>query len=307
MKENENQKSVFVSIVGRPNVGKSSLLNAMVGEKVAIVSAKPQTTRTRVTGVLTKAETQYVFTDTPGLLQPRNRLGEYMVKSVLTSVTGVDVCLLVEEAGSEISPASLELIAKFREAKMPAVLALNKIDLLRDKTVLMAQIADMAARYDFAAVVPVSAVTGNGVGDLLEELGRLAQPGAHFFDDDDYTDQPERVIAGEIVREKMLQLLSAEVPHGAAVFVDSMAERGDESGITDISATIYCEKESHKAIIIGKKGSMLKKIGTLARADMERFFGCRVNLQLWVRVKEDWRNREGAMRSLGYNSADLKG
>lgn len=307
MDEKTGTKSIFVSIVGRPNVGKSSLLNAMVGTKVAIVSGKPQTTRTRVTGILTKGGTQFVFIDTPGLLRPRNRLGEYMVRSVLSSVAGVDVCLLVEEAGKEISPSSLELIGKFREMKMPAVLVLNKIDLLPDKSVLMEQISKMAALYDFSAVVPVSAVTGSGVGDLTAELGKLALPGEHFFDDDALTDQPERVIAGEIVREKLLHLLSAEVPHGVAVCVDHMAERDDGSGITDISATIYCEKESHKAIVIGKKGSMLKKAGTLARSDMERFFGCRVNLQLWVRVKEDWRNRESALRSFGYDRSDFNG
>ena len=275
----------------------------MVGSKIAIVSSKPQTTRTRITGIFTKGADQLVFIDTPGLLKPRNRLGEYMVRSVMESVAGVDACLLVEEAGKEISPASKELVEKFRAAGMPAVLALNKIDLLADKTVLMAQIAEFSRLYDFAAVVPVSAVTGSGLADLTQELLKLAQPGAHFFDDDALTDQPERVVAGEIVREKLLRLLSSEVPHGIAVCVESMSER--ENGITDVTATIYCEKESHKGIIIGKNGAMLKKAGTYAREDMERFFGCKINLKLWVKVKEDWRNREATLRAFGFDSSDF--
>jgi GTP-binding protein Era len=230
-----------------------------------------------------------------------------MVKSVLESVSGVDACLLVEEAGRKISPSSLELIEKFKQQQIPAVLAINKIDLLPDKSGLMAQIAEFSKLYDFKAVVPVSAVTHSGIGDLADELEKLAQPGEHFFDDDALTDQPERVIAGEIVREKLLRLLSSEVPHGVAVSVDRMAEREDGGGITDIFATIYCEKESHKGIIIGKNGAMLKKVGTYAREDMERFFGCKVNLKLWVKVKEDWRNREAALRALGYDSSDFDG
>jgi GTP-binding protein Era len=305
--EESSRKAAFISIVGRPNVGKSSILNALLGSKVAIVSHKPQTTRTRIMGILTKEETQLVFIDTPGLLKPRNRLGEYMVKSVLESVSGVDACLLVEEAGRKISPSSLELIEKFKQQQIPAVLAINKIDLLPDKSGLMAQIAEFSKLYDFKAVVPVSAVTHSGIGDLADELEKLAQPGEHFFDDDALTDQPERVIAGEIVREKLLRLLSSEVPHGVAVSVDRMAEREDGGGITDIFATIYCEKESHKGIIIGKNGAMLKKVGTYAREDMERFFGCKVNLKLWVKVKEDWRNREAALRALGYDSSDFDG
>lgn len=307
MADTSGRKTSFVSIVGRPNVGKSSILNAMLGAKVAIVSGKPQTTRTRITGILTNGETQLVFIDTPGLLKPRNRLGEYMVKSVLESVSGVDVCLLVEEAGKKISPSSLDLIERFRKQQMPAVLALNKIDLLPDKSVLMGQIAELSQLYPFEAVVPVSAQNNSGIDDLTEELAKLAQPGEHFFDDDALTDQPERVVAGEIVREKLLRLLSNEVPHGIAVSVDRMTARKDESGITDVSATIYCEKESHKAIIIGKKGAMLKKVGTYAREDMERFFDCRINLKLWVRVREDWRNHEAALRAFGYDSSDFDG
>ncbi len=304
MSDQKQKKSSFIAIVGRPNVGKSSLLNSMLGQKVAIVSQKPQTTRTRIMGVLTKAETQLVFLDTPGLLQPRNRLGEYMVRSVQESVSGVDICILVVEAGKKISRSAMELIDRFRSLNMPAVLAINKIDLLPDKTVLMEQISNVSQLYDFEAVVPVSAKTGSGIPALKQELSTLAKPGEHFFDDDTLTDQPERVIASEIVREKLLRLLNAEVPHGIGVVVERMAERPDGNGIMDVFATIYCEREAHKAIIIGKNGEMLKRVGTYAREDMERFFGCRVNLKLWVKVKENWRNLTSALRTMGY---DLSG
>lgn len=303
MSDHENKKSAFIAIVGRPNVGKSSLLNQMLGQKVAIVSQKPQTTRTRIMGVLTEEEIQLVFIDTPGLLQPRNRLGEYMVRSVVESVTGVDACLLVVEAGKKTSRSALELIDRFRSINMPAVLAINKIDLLHDKSVLMEQISSVSRLYDFEAVVPVSAKTGSGIGDLKKELSEIAEPGVHFFDDDTLTDQPERVIASEIVREKLLRLLSAEIPHGIGVVVERMTERPNNGGITDITATIYCEKESHKAIIIGKNGDMLKRVGTYAREDMEKFFGCKINLQLWVKVKENWRNRLSALRMMGYDTS----
>lgn len=306
MPENSNDKTAFIAIVGRPNVGKSSLLNAMLGQKIAIVSNKPQTTRTRIMGVLTKDEYQLVFIDTPGLHKPRNRLGDYMVKSITQSVSGVDACLLVVEAGQKISPADIDLIEKFKSLNMPAVLAINKIDLLEDKSVLIAQITELSKLFSFEAVVPISALDGNGVQALIAELEKLCMPGGHFFDEDTLTDQPERVIAGEIVREKLLRLLDKEIPHGIAVSIERMHEREDDSGITDIDAVIFCERDSHKGIIIGKKGAMLKKVGTFARSDMEKFFDCKINLKLWVKVKEDWRNQEAVLRSLGFDKNDFQ-
>ena len=295
--------SAFVAIVGRPNVGKSSVLNRLIGQKIAIVSKKPQTTRTRVMGVLTQGEHQLVFLDTPGLLKPRNSLGDYMVKSVISAVEGVDACLLVTEAGAKISKADEELISRFRSGHIPAILAINKIDLLSDKSKLMEQIAAYSALYDFRAVVPVSAKTGSGMDDLLEELKDFTEPGGHFFSEDTLTDQPEQMIASEAVREKVLRFLDQEVPHGVAAVTERMVE---EDGLLQIDVTIYCERQNHKGILIGKGGAMLKKIGTEARQDLERFFGCRVNLDLWVKVKEDWRQRPQVLQSLGFSERDLE-
>ncbi len=303
---NEDDRSAFVAIVGRPNVGKSSLLNTMLGQKVAIVSGKPQTTRTKIIGVLTNGKNQLVFIDTPGLHKPRNTLGQYMVKSIADSVSGVDACLLVVEAGKPISEADRELVEKFQLLHLPALLAINKIDSIGDKTILMEQIAVYAELFNFEAIVPVSALTGSGVSGLLCELEKLCQSGGHFFPQDTLTDQPERILAGEMVREKLLRLLDKEIPHGVAVAVERMHEREDNSQMLDIDAVIYCERDTHKGIIIGKKGAMLKRVGSYARQDMERFFGCKVNLQLWVKVKEDWRNRERILHSLGYGKNDLK-
>ncbi len=297
----KNQKSAFIAIVGRPNVGKSSILNAILGHKVAIVSSKPQTTRTRIMGILSENEIQLVFIDTPGLHKPKNELGKYMVKAVSESVAGVDACMLVVEADTKVAPAELELIEKFKSLDLPAVLAINKIDMVKDKEKLIEIIQAYSNLYNFESVVPVSAIDGNGISILKDELKKLSVEGGHFFDDDMLTDQPERVLAGEIIREKLLRLLDKEIPHGIAVSVESMKEREDKN-ITDIEATIYCEKDTHKGIIIGKGGSMLKKVGTYARTDMEKFFGCKINLNIWVKVKEDWRNRESILRSLGFDS-----
>lgn len=299
------RRSAFIAIVGRPNVGKSSLLNRMLGEKIAIVSSKPQTTRTRIMGVLTEDNTQLVFIDTPGLHRPRNDLDRYMLRSINESVAGVDMCVLVTETNKEITEEEQQLLEKFRSLSLPVVLAINKIDTLQDKTRLAKQLADWAGRYAFHAVVPCSAQTGDGISALKQEMRALAGEGDFLFDEDTLTDQPERVIAAEMIREKLLRLLEREVPHGTAVVVERMKER-NEGGIIDIDATIFCERTSHKGIIIGKGGAMLKKIGTYARQDMERFFDCKVNLQLWVKVKEDWRNRgETLLRSMGYDSSDF--
>ena len=282
-----NNKTEFIAIVGKPNVGKSSLLNRILGQKVSIVSKKPQTTRTRIMGVYTQDEVQLVFIDTPGLHKPRTNLGEYMVKSVKDSISGVDTCLLVVNAGEKVLPSDLEFIDKFKCSNIPAVLAINKIDLVTDKTFIIEQIKEYSKMFSFEAVVPLSAKTGDGVSELVDELKKLAVPSEHFFDKDALTDQPERIVAAEIIREKILRLTDKEIPHGTAVVVERMKDRKNKSEITDIDAVIYCEKNSHKGIIIGKNGSMLKKIGTYARKDMESFFSCKINLNIWVKVKED--------------------
>ncbi len=303
MNDFAQQRSAFIAIVGRPNVGKSSVLNKLIGQKIAIVSRKPQTTRTRIMGVVTQGEDQLVFLDTPGLVKPKNSLGDYMVKSVTSTVDGVDACLLVTEAGSKVSHADQELIRRFQGGKVLAVLAINKIDLLEDKSPIMEQIAQYSQLYQFQAVVPISAKDGSGLKDLMEELKKLCLPGGHLFPEDTLTDQPERVIASEIVREKVLRMLDQEVPHGVAAVTERMKDR---EGILDLDVTIYCEKSGHKGILIGKGGAMLKKIGTAARQDLERFFDCKVNLQLWVKVKEDWRQRPETLQSLGFSKKDLE-
>lgn len=291
-------KTAFIAIVGKPNVGKSSILNRLLGQKIAIVSDKPQTTRTRIMGVLTLNETQLVFTDTPGFHKPKTKLGEKMVKAVADSISGVDACLFVIEPEGELKQTEKELIEKFKQEKMPVVLAINKIDTVSDKSIIMKRILELTKEFNFEAIVPVSAAKSDGLDALTKELVNLAQPSEHFFPDDTLTDQPERVIASEIIREKMLRLLDKEIPHGIAVAIEKMRERSD-TDLMDVEATIYCEKESHKGIIIGKKGATLKRISTYARQDMEKFFGCRINLQCWVKVKDDWRNREGLIHNFG--------
>lgn len=291
-------KTAFIAIVGCPNVGKSSILNRLLGQKIAIVSDKPQTTRTKIMGVLTEGDTQLVFTDTPGFHRPRTKLGEKMVQAVSDSVSGVDACLFVVEPEDELRPAELELIEKFKKLKMPVILAINKVDTLPDKEVLVARILELSKTYDFEAVVPVSALRGINMDELLSEMKKLAEESVFFFPEDTLTDQPERVIAAEIIREKLLRNLDREIPHGVAVSIEKMRERED-SDIMDIEAVIYCEKDSHKGIIIGKNGAMLKRISTRAREDMEKFFQCHINLRCWVKVKEGWRNREGLIHNFG--------
>lgn len=300
---NTNDKSAFIAIVGRPNVGKSSILNRLLGTKIAIVSSKPQTTRNRITGVLTDGEYQLVFFDTPGMHKPKNSLGKYMVRSVNESVGGVDCCMLVVEADKSPVQTELDFIDKFKALGMPAILVINKIDMIKDKEILMKQILEYSKLYDFEAIVPVSASDGNGMNELLEELKKQASEGGHSFEDDTLTDQPERVIASEIIREKILRLCNAEIPHGTAVVIEKMKTR--ENGILDIDATIFCEKESHKRILIGKNGAMLKKISTFARQDMERFFDCKVFLQVWIKVKEDWRNRAQLLQNFGFDESNF--
>lgn len=292
------RKTAFIAIVGRPNVGKSSILNNLLGQKVAIVSSKPQTTRTKIMGVLTEDNVQLVFTDTPGFHKPKTKLGEKMIKAVDDSIGGVDSCLFVTEAKGEIREAELDLLKKLKAEKIPVVLAINKIDMLSDKQELMGRILELTNLLDFAAVIPVSARENDGMDELKDELFKLAAPSEFFFPEDTLTDQPERVLAAEMIREKLLHKLSDEIPHGIAVSIERMKEREDKP-IIDIEAVIYCERESHKGIVIGKKGAMLKEISTNARHELEQFFDCKINLQCWVKVKEDWRNREGLIHNFG--------
>ena len=288
-------KSAFITIVGRPNVGKSSLMNALVGEKIAIVSPKPQTTRNRITGVLTRGETQLVFLDTPGVHHARTKLGDYMNRQATGSVADVDLAVFVTEANRPLNEAEKNLLAGFRG--IPAIAVVNKIDLLDAPEQMLTKIAELADAYSFDEIVPVSVLQNDGIDGLLEILLRYAEEGPHFFDDDAMTDQPERVIVAEIIREKILRNMRDEIPHGTAVTIERMEDQGR---IVDIDATIYCERETHKGMLIGKKGEMLKRIGTQAREDAERFLGTKVNLQCWVKVKEDWRNREGLIKNFGY-------
>ena len=292
-------KSVFAAIVGRPNVGKSSLLNAILGEKLAIVSDKPQTTRNRITGVLTKGPVQFVFFDTPGLHKPRNKLGNFMVRQVGESVGDVDAAVLVTEWDGPVTTTEKELVESLRASGVPAILAVNKIDTLEQKERMLEKIAAFSALLPFAAVVPISAKQNDAVDVLLKEIEAFASEGPHFFPDDALTDQPERAIVAEIVREKILRNMRDEIPHGTAVTVERMRER-EEADLIDIDVNIYCEKDTHKGVIIGKKGAMLKKIATEARGDAERFLGIRVNLQCWVKVKEGWRDSENLLKNFGY-------
>lgn len=292
------RKTAFIAIVGRPNVGKSSILNRLLGQKIAIVSSRPQTTRTKIMGVLTEGDVQLVFTDTPGFHKPKTKLGEKMIQAVDDSIGGVDSCLFVTEPRGEIRPAELELLEKLRAERIPVVLAINKIDMVADKQELMSRILELTQLLDFHAVVPVSARDGDGMDALKGELMNLAEDSEFFFPEDTLTDQPERVLASEMIREKLLHRLNEEIPHGIAVSIEKMREREDKP-ILDVEAVIYCERESHKGIIIGKKGAMLKEVSTNARHELEQFFDCKVNLQCWVKVKEDWRNREGLIHNFG--------
>lgn len=289
-------KSGFVSIIGRPNAGKSTLLNALAGEKIAVVSDKPQTTRNKIMGIVTTDEYQVVFLDTPGIHRPRTKLGEFMVKEANESMNAVDMIVFVVEPG--FMTENEKIIQKIKQIPVPVLLVINKIDQM-EKEKLLQIIASYSSKMDFDAVIPISALRGEGVEIVMEEIVRRLEEGPMYFPDDMITDQPEKQIAAEIIREKALWCLDKEVPHGIAVEVTSFQE--NEKEILEIQATIFCEKKSHKGIIIGKNGAMLKKIGTLARKDIERFMGTKVFLELWVKVREDWRNLSQSLKNFGYD------
>ncbi len=293
-----SQKSAMITIAGRPNVGKSTLINHLVGEKIAIVSHKPQTTRNRICGIITRGDTQLVFIDTPGFHKPRTKLGDYMVNVVKESVADVDVVLLLVEPIASIGPQEEALIAQIKASKLPAILVINKIDTVEDKENLLAVIAVYSAAHEFDAVIPIAAKFGDGVQTLLSECEKYAADSPFFFPEDITSDQPERQVIAEIIREKLLWNLEREIPHGTAVEITKFSER--DNGVIDVDATIYCEKASHKGIIIGKNGAMLKKISTAAREDCERFMGTKVFLQTWVKVKENWRDSDFLIRNFGY-------
>ena len=290
-------KTAMITICGRPNVGKSTLTNALVGEKIAIVSNKPQTTRNRISAVVNRGDTQFVLMDTPGFHKPRTRLGDYMVKVVRESVADVDAVVLVVEPIASPGPQEEALIERIRQSGAPAVLCINKIDTV-EKQDLLAVIAAYSAAHDFNAIIPISARTGDGLEMLMDELEKFAEPGPQLFPDDMISDMPEKQICAELVREKLLLCLDKEIPHGTAVEVTKFSER--DNGIIDMDVTIYCEKDSHKGIIIGKKGAMLKKIGEMARTDIEAFMGTKVFLQTWVKVKENWRDSNAQLRNFGF-------
>ena len=291
------KRTGFIAIVGRPNVGKSTLLNALLGEKIAIVSKKPQTTRNRITGILTRGEDQFVFLDTPGMHKPKNKLGSYMVRSVSAAISDVDAAILVVEAGSKPSPIEEGLIRRFTQDEIPALLVINKTDISNPEEIGHT-IERYAPLFDFASVIPMSAMKNDGVEIVLDEAAAFLHEDEWFFDEDAITDQPERQIASEIIREKMLRVLDDEVPHGVAVVIESFEETPT---LLKIRAEIFCERENHKRIIIGKKGEQLKTIGTYAREDMEAFFGTKVYLNLWVKVKENWRDSDFLLNNFGYS------
>ncbi len=291
-------KTAMITIAGRPNVGKSTLTNYLVGEKIAIVSNKPQTTRNRICGVLTREDTQFVFVDTPGYHKARTKLGDYMVNVARESISDVDLTILVVEPIASIGPQEEGLLERIKGSNCPAVLAINKIDTVeKDKLLEVIDVYSKAA--DFAAIIPICAKSGDGVDALLDICGKYAVESPFLFPEDMTTDQPERQVMAEIIREKLLWCLDREIPHGTAVEITTFSER--DNGIIDIDATIYCEKASHKGIIIGKQGAMLKKISTMARNDCEKFMGTKVYLTTWVKVKENWRDSDFLVRNFGYS------
>ena len=297
-------KSVFVAVTGRPNAGKSSLTNLLVGEKVAIVSPKPQTTRTRINGVLTKGETQFVFIDTPGMHKPKTRLSQQMIKSIDNSIADVEVSLLLVDATKKPSAIEERLIEGFRAKKSDVILLINKVDLIKEKSDLLKIISDYSQMYDFKEIIPISVVKRDNTDLIIPIVEKYAVESPHFFDDDLPTDQPEKIWLAEIVREKILNTMYDEIPHGTAVQIESLEYSKTNKGqdIVDIGVVIICERQTHKGMIIGKQGSMLKKIGQIAREEMEEYFGMKVNMKIWVKVKDDWRNSDVLITDFGLNA-----
>lgn len=298
MQMNENKKCVFVSILGKPNVGKSSLLNMLVNSKISIVSPKSQTTRNRVIGILTENNIQLIFIDTPGIHKSVTKLGDYMNSEVNNSFSGSEVCLHVIEAGKKISELDLELIQKFIKLRLNVILVINKIDLTKDKSELIKQIQEFNENFEYNSIVPVSAKTQDGRNELLSEIKKFAVPSVFYYSEDEITDQTERKLASEIIREKILYFLDKELPHGTGIYIENYKEI--KNNTRNIHAVIYCDRESHKKIIIGAQGQMIKKIGTEARKSLEYILDCKVNLNLFVKVKEDWRNKDSVLKILGY-------
>ena len=291
------KRTGFIAIVGRPNVGKSTLLNSILGEKVAIVSSKPQTTRNRIIGIHTKGDDQYVFLDTPGIFKPRNTLGSFMVKTANSSMQDADAVILVVDTGKPVSDVEKNVIEYLKKTETPGVLALNKIDTYRREQIAEA-ISSYAALHNFSAIVPICAKNGKGVDELLDECTPFLQESDFFFPEDMVTDQSERQVAAEVIREKLLRTLNKEIPHGVAVAIE---EFKDEVSLVSIRAEIYCEKASHKGIIVGKNGEELKRVGSYARADLEAILGTKVYLNLWVKVKENWRDSQRGITDFGYS------
>ena len=294
-----NSKSIFIALVGKPNVGKSSLMNLVLGEKIAIVTQKPQTTRTSITGILTKGVTQFVFMDTPGIHTPKTKLGERMVKTSTKAIADVDLAVMLFEPYNEFNEAELALIENIKKARIPAIAVLNKKDTIKKEEDAVEQCAKIKDLGVFDDVMVISARENNGVDELMEKIDSYAMEGPHYFDDDAVTNMPEKVIVAEIVREKLLLNMRDEIPHGTNVEVESFKERTDKN-LIDISVVIYCERKSHKGMIIGKQGTMLKKIGSQARADIEEFLSAKVNMQCWVKVKEDWRDSNYILNDFGF-------
>ncbi len=294
----KNFKSGFAAIIGMPNVGKSTLLNQIAGQKIAIISEKPQTTRNKILAIYTTDTEQIIFTDTPGIHKPHNKLGEFMVNAANETMRDVDVLLFVVDATRPIQNIEREIAQNVEKCGVPCILVLNKVDKV-EKENLLPMIADYSSMHDFQSIVPISAKTGDGVQLLLNDIIDNIEEGPQFYDEDMVTDQPEKQVAAEIIREKMLWLLDKEIPHGIAIEITKMQEK---SKITNIYATIFCEKSSHKGIIIGKNGEMLKKIGSLARGDIEKMLDKQVYLELWVKVKNDWRNSDFLIKNFGYNN-----